>query len=568
MDSSPKKATQSRGRRLSSTSCTSIVLALALGSRAVQARISSFEEVCTDEKLRRFPGPPGAGGWPKALDVSVYWYGPNDETERATGAASLHYDPAKSTVILIDGWDGWDEVKSCHRMGTWCTTNTSNPNTCKQGTSIARPWIERGWNFGILYWDQFADTPCTTWAEQKIWNTKQDPKMTWNSYDAVTKETVTIPYAGPEASIGELCAQRLRDAMPTLTSGIVQVAGFSLGAQAAAACADHFYKETPEHPAAPRRLTLLDPFFHSFIKGKALKCFGHDPLFKNKFSKHADYKHTTWLTVHAVQRLWQHGVIMELYKGSTLTEHRWWGFNPAHELESLGSLVYWDHRFCGLGPSSMPCRHRACVESYFLLMGNSSPPVETYQGVVGNCYVPGPTCTIPELMAMMNAENELMKRTGKHHVWEQVDGRPTFNLGDDLYRRELVDVRTDVRLPEMTLEYFQERQNSSAAITLQSKAADVPPVPQQLPTQAQSNVLPIFIVGALCCCCCIWAVLIWLACTGSERRHKSTRSLDAALSSPRSRQFDRQGSPDSSIGEFDDDLEVMCHAFPNESVAE
>merc|ERR1719456_610800 len=77
----------------------------------------------------------------------------------------------------------------------------------------------------------------------------------------------------------------------------------------------------------------------------------------------------------------------------------------------------------------------------------SAARVENYDGVVGNCYIPGPSCTNAELLQLLKSENQLIADKGQHHIWVQVTGRETWNLSDDLYRRELQDVATDVKLP-------------------------------------------------------------------------------------------------------------------------
>merc|ERR1719443_1541501 len=103
-----------------------------------------------------------------------------------------------------------------------------------------------------------------------------------------------------------------------------------------------------------------------------------------------------------------------------------------------------------------------------------------------------------------------MKSVGQRHVWKQETGRLTFSLSDDLYRRELVNVATDVRLPDGWQAAFTQRQYSRPPLPdLQSKAAEVlPGQPEPIHIQARCSgslisCLPVVILGALCCCCCV-----------------------------------------------------------------
>lgn len=489
---------------------------------------------CNPETLRRFPG-----GWPKKLDVSVYWFGANDETERATGMQSSHYNPSKNTVVLIDGWGGWDKVISCHRMTSMCLETAH----CPPNTSIAKPWIDRGWNFGIFYWDQFADTTCTTWAETKIWQTKEDRRMTWKSYDVAADEEKRTPYDGPEASVGELCARMLREAMPTQQGRSVRLVGFSMGAQLAASCAEHMLRETPAHPAAPSRLTLIDPFFQSFIKGMHVVCYGYG----------FDYKRTTWLTVRAVQSLWQRGVAMELYKGSGMTEGSLWGFNPAREIETLGTLVQWDPLYCGVGVTSFHCRHEACVPSYYMRMGEASPEIESADGIEGNCKIPGPNCTDDEIIQLVKQQNTQVSK-GKRHVWSQIAGRRTWAFGDDVFRWQLQDAPTDVKLPPMLVDS-----------SMRQAVAQLPE-PPNTQHKASSSPLVVSIVVASSVCC---AFVVIGVCMATDLRHSCWPSQgpcckdnsDASRKVIKSR--DSRAMSMSGAWESDEDLPGTCGYWTN-----
>merc|ERR1719352_1148340 len=88
------------------------------------ADLQPTQSYCTPKHLAEYPG----GDWPKSLDSTVYWIGPKDRAERATGTKSLYYDPAKPTVIFMQGWNGFGKQGGVHACRRWKATCT--PNVC------------------------------------------------------------------------------------------------------------------------------------------------------------------------------------------------------------------------------------------------------------------------------------------------------------------------------------------------------------------------------------------------------------------------------------------------------
>jgi len=391
---------------------------------------------CTAEKSAMFPG-----GWPKALDSGIYWFGRDNQIERATGNKSSFYDPSRKTIVFMDGFNGLYHVRSCHRMTSKCVQLARCEGDLQY---IANDWVERGYNFGIFFWDQFADEDCYFEAELKVWGYKwghgpQDKYMTWKSYDTVTKKTEKKVYKGPETSVSELCASSLRAAMPFFHGGSMQIAGFSLGAQLAAACADVMYQQTPTHPAVPTLMNLLEPAFTAHFKPWSAAPFHPcQPMV-------ADPKQTVRWTVAAVERLWEHKVPLALYKSSELSRVGSVAhiiFDPGVELDVLGTLVRWTPSFCG-GPFSFPCQHDVIVPFFFFSMRDTRPTLENVGPTSGQCTLPGPLCSDAEILAMAT-QRRAGFADGTQHLWKQVSGMKTWTLEDDVFRW---DVTADPKVP-------------------------------------------------------------------------------------------------------------------------
>lgn len=379
----------------------------------------AFGHACTAEKLSMF-----SDGWPAVFDARVYWFGLDGTVERATGKPSNgFYDPMKPTLIWMDGFNGLYHVSSCARMISHCVPAAN----CEKGNEyVANPWVRRGWNFGIFYWDQFADEDCFYSAEMKIWGQGGKAGMTWKSFDPKTGKGGVHQYEGPEISVAQLCASSIQSALPTFTGSSLQLNGFSLGGQLAAACADVLF-QTPEHPALPTSLTLLEPMFSSHAKPWSAHPFHACWPFSTRTLNSVNW------TAEVVDRLFvKQRVPTALYKSSWLG--RCCGtaslvFDPGTQLDILGTVVRWDPVFCG-NPLNYMCYHEVIVPFYFLNWGathvNDGGPTS------GNCKIPNAQCTDAELFDLV-VQHRLNLTGGKEHLWKQVQGMNTWTLSDDVF---------------------------------------------------------------------------------------------------------------------------------------
>jgi hypothetical protein len=386
------------------------------------------------------------GGWPKALGSGIYWYGPDDQVEAATGSASQFYDPSRKTIVFIDGFNGLYHIKSCHRMTSKCVPLAK----CEPGSELfAVDWISKGWNFGIFYWDQFADEDCYYKVELKIWGYgwdaggNEEQHLKWKSYDTVSERTEAKVYEGNETSVAEICASSVRSAMPAFHGGSFQIVGFSAGAQLAAACADVLHTQTPTHPALPTQLVMLEPAFTGHFKPWSVF-----PLHPCTPIIGSHDKQTVKWAVQAVERLYNRSVPMSLYKSSRMSRFGSVAelvFDPGVELDVLGTLVRWIPNFCGV--LDFACQHDVVVPYYFFSMRDApAVPVLENEGLIsGSCKMPGPHCTDAEILDLAK-----QRRAGitddNQPLWKQVSGFKTWTIEDDVFRWD-VSKDPDAPLP-------------------------------------------------------------------------------------------------------------------------
>lgn len=369
------------------------------------------------------------------LDLGLYWYGHDDQQEKATGNASKYYDPSKKTVIYFHGWagDGQGWTTGCTRATSRCPGYV-----CPDEDLLAEKWLEDGWNFGMFYWDQFADEQCTRDAEQKIWLSTGSKGMRWKSFDYNTGEAKFNELPDPAITVGDLCVQSLELAMKDFAGPQVRFVGHSIGAQLATRCGDLLHNRKAS--MAPHRLALLEPFFTTIHLG-AFKCTMPD-------LHHEIGDSLPRFAAKAVDRMWEtHGVPTEVYKSSALTEMSIYG-EPDHHLERVSTMVTYSADFCGeLGGhfgerlkfigqlGNLGCRHTAIFPVYFLLYNKPALKLVDDDGksakpILDSCPVPSSSCSNADLKQLVKRQYMM---SGKQS-WKQVEGMSTLALEDDAFK--------------------------------------------------------------------------------------------------------------------------------------
>ncbi|MFN6992087.1 MAG: Ig-like domain-containing protein, partial [Fervidobacterium sp.] len=102
----------------------------------------------------------------KDLDYGIYWLSKNGKAEKfVPGRANRYFSPNKPSVLYIHGWEKNTSIRDFFRENPYLliTKTIKNVNT-------GQYWVDKGYNIGIFYWDQFADENEVKDAEAKIWS--------------------------------------------------------------------------------------------------------------------------------------------------------------------------------------------------------------------------------------------------------------------------------------------------------------------------------------------------------------------------------------------------------------
>lgn len=338
---------------------------------------------------------------PTGLDYGLYWFGTGDISQKyVDGQQNPYYDSTKPTVIFVHGWQKGTTVNN------YRSTFNYLHNDASYGVDVdsADAWIQKGWNIGVFYWNQFADEDEVTDAEAKIWSPNESKQMRYRKSDG------TYSYEFTEnKSAGDLFYDTFVQAMAGYQGNNIRIAGHSLGNQMAVKLtkmiSDSVDNGILSSNLRPKRVALLDPFWSkngkSYLNGK-----------------------TTGETVRGyVAQLDDKGVVFEQYRSSGISAL---GIGDSNtEIESLTCLV-------NMAPWYIPSydlvgKHSAAYNLYFLSFG-SEPPKEctinwlNQRKLTGN--VAASAATSDERIREMMVPNT---------DWTQVEGRYTQSTDDDWY---------------------------------------------------------------------------------------------------------------------------------------
>ncbi len=206
------------------------------------------------------------------LDYGLYWYGYDAGSAegryvKADQAGNPFYDPSRPTVIHIHGWQKnsiaeFSREDYDHRRGSDARK--------KVAKDIAKPWLDQGYNVGMLYWTNFADEVNVTDAEAKIWprpaNSKTGIKYKVCKTPVKNCATQQTMLANPTDYVAKLLADSIVAGMANFEGDSFRLTGHSLGNQLAIAIADEIYKLikngiVSNDKLLPTRIALLDPYY-------------------------------------------------------------------------------------------------------------------------------------------------------------------------------------------------------------------------------------------------------------------------------------------------------------------
>lgn len=331
-------------------------------------------------------------------DYGIYWFGDAKTGQKAvSGGVNPYFNPNMPTIIYIHGWQPNSTVSHYRETFAYEVDGTVY--------DLAETWLNRGWNVGIFYWNQFADELDVRNAEAKIWSAEGRYGMRWRKQDG-SYSTAGVP---PGKSVGDLLAEAYCQAMAGYRGNNVRIAGHSLGNQLAVALARMIYERAAagEIPAnlVPKRVALLDPFWSNGAK---------------------DYLNGRWtgeVVREYVGFLAERGVVFEQYKSSAILDLGIGDKNRDLEKKTAYTRIY---------PWYIPAvdvagRHNAAKFIYFQSFQNP-PPVEL------QLFHPGqllPTGKAAASAATPDERIREMMETGGH--WEQVKGLYTVATDDDRF---------------------------------------------------------------------------------------------------------------------------------------
>lgn len=268
------------------------------------------------------------------LDYGLYWFDYNDARKATPGQTNPYYSSNKKTVIYIHGWQN-GSVTNRNRE-TLNRNRAGGPNQ-----DLAWYWLDRGYNVGILYWNQFADEREVKDAEAKIHATNGPRGMRWKSSNGNYS-------SGPNQSVTQLLYTSLVNGLPGFTGSELRIAGHSLGNQLALTISDKLNTAVNQGNLSgayrPDRIALLDPFYSIGAKS---------------------YLNNQWTGERSkvlVDKLKAKGIAIEAYRSSPVTSTFLAGDNNASLMNSIAfsELKPWNFNFWQVAE-----KHGAAVTHYF-----------------------------------------------------------------------------------------------------------------------------------------------------------------------------------------------------------
>ncbi|OOM75901.1 hypothetical protein CLPUN_29380 [Clostridium puniceum] len=330
------------------------------------------------------------------LDASIYWYGKNNAAEKfVEGQSNPYFDPKKPTIIYIHGWQK-DSTTKLYR-------ESFNPSTMDReygvDVNLADYWIDKGWNVGIFYWNQFSDESEVKDAEAKIWTTSGPKSMRWRKVDG-TYESNNVP----TVSVAQLFVDNYKKAMSNFSGSEIRLAGHSLGGQVVIngtkLISDEIDKNNISSKLLPNRVALLDPFWSKNSKS----------YLNNKWTGEVSRSYVT--------NLKSKGVVFEQYKTSNINSLLIGDSN--NDMKKLTDFTEIHPDFISILNESS--KHRYARDWYFYSFGFDAPKETKNNQSTGNAASSASTSTSREAI-MMNS----------NYYWIQSYGTNTYTPLDDKF---------------------------------------------------------------------------------------------------------------------------------------
>lgn len=108
------------------------------------------------------------------------WFEDNKKRTNDANIIQKHFDPTKPSIIHIPGWTR----TSTMRMNKTTFNNyLTYPKLTRvfPDTNLADPWVDAGWNIGMLNWHSFADEEQVFDVERKVYS-RESKALRWRDW--------------------------------------------------------------------------------------------------------------------------------------------------------------------------------------------------------------------------------------------------------------------------------------------------------------------------------------------------------------------------------------------------
>jgi len=374
------------------------------------------------------------------LDYGLYWFGKEGQCEKyIPGLSNTFYDPQKPTMIYTHGWKQ-EAVERNYERETFLLEAPDEEIVVYTNHG----WIDKGWNTGILYWNQWSEETEIKDAEAKIWSFDGPQGSRYKLADGAFVDfnrQVNISGTSIQANnVVDVLFPYVYHALKDNMGRNIRFIGHSLGNQVMTCIA----KELKEKGIWINRMALLEPIW---TKGE--KYYLKDE--NNDGATDRVSQRCLWYTLELIYHA-PNGCALELYNTSAL---------------DLG----------GVGDNNAPLRLQAAETSirpwYYGEAGN----IQKKHNIARNHYLwsfafdPPIECTINIFnqrkktgnlgASASTSDDRILEMMASGHIWDQVEGRYSVSPSDDWFEIK------DNDLPDMNPAHIEGRVETDLTGTMQ-----------------------------------------------------------------------------------------------------
>jgi alpha-glucosidase len=359
------------------------------------------------------------------IDFGLYWFGKNGLCEKfIPGLSNNFYDPQKPTMIYTHGWKQ-EAVERNYARETFLLEEPDENISVYTNHS----WIDKGWNTGILYWNQWCEESEIMDAEAKIWRFDGPQgsryKRADGSFKPFSQEITVLGTSIQVNSVVDVLFPFVYHALKDNTGNNIRLIGHSLGNQVMT----YLAKKLKEKEIWINRLALLEPVWTEGEKNYLID-ENHDGI-TDRVSQRC-----LWYTLELIYNS-PAGCAFEIYNSSALDLGVVGDSNTPLRLHAAETSIRpW--YYGTTGSQNIEKKHNI-VRYHYLWSFSADPPVEctinwNQRFKTGNVSASAST-----------SDNRIRAMMGTGHYWDQVEGRYTVNPSDDWF--EIKDCKTPAMNP-------------------------------------------------------------------------------------------------------------------------